>query len=197
MSLTRDKSPLLSGSYQGRGHALEECLIKYIRKCICKGDTCEGSLCSGYLCIVTQKDVLYALHHKAVAQAVWKPEKYKETSHTTCCHYDNQAESFSLISCHSTQHRNPIAFKSYATRPPIHSARLLTLLQIELIGAYMGCSGYSWGWFILDGAPATGRELRVHGGAALIIGLDLFGHSLVPYWTKSASMQNLNPLFGT
>ena len=78
---------------------------------------------------VIQRDVLYALQHKAVAQAVWKPEKYKETSHTTCCHYDNQAESFSLISCHSTQHRNPIAFKSYATRPPIHSARLLIHLQ--------------------------------------------------------------------
>lgn len=77
------------------------------------------------------------LQHKAVAQAVWKPEKYKETSHTTCCHYDNQAESFSLISCHSTQHRNPIAFKSYATRPMIRSARLLTHLQIRFIGAYM------------------------------------------------------------
>lgn len=109
---------------------------------ICPGCTCEGALCMGYPYTVTQKDVLYALQHKDVAQAVWKPEKYKETSHTTCCHYDNQAESFSLISCHSTQHRNPIAFKSYATRPPIRSARLLTHLWIRFIGAYMDSSGY-------------------------------------------------------
>ncbi len=97
-----------------------------------QGCTCWGPVCEGYLCTVTQRDVLCALQHKAVAQAVWKPEKYKETSHTTCCHYDNQAESFSLISCHSTQHRNPIAFKSYATRPTIRSARLLTHLQKKI-----------------------------------------------------------------
>lgn len=69
------------------------------------------------------KERFICQHHKPVAQAVWKPEKYKETSHTTCCHYDNQAESLSLISCHSTQHRNPIAFKYYATRPMICSAK--------------------------------------------------------------------------
>ncbi len=113
------------------------------------------------------------LQHKAVAQAVWKPEKYKETSHTTCCHYDNQAESFSLISCHSTQHRNPIAFKSYATRPPIRSARLLTHLQIRFIGAYMDFSGDFCSCFILEGAPAARGEFGVQGGAALTTGLDL------------------------
>lgn len=95
------------------------------------------------------------LQHKAVAQAVWKPEKYKETSHTTCCHYDNQAESFSLISCLSTQHRNPIAFKSYATRQWIRSARLLTHLQNKIhrqifLFIYL-FSGNFLGRFILEG----------------------------------------------
>lgn len=113
---------------------------------MCQGCTCEGPACLNYLYTVTGECFIW-LQHKAVAQAVWKPEKYKETSHTTCCHYDNQAESFSLISCHSTQHRNPIAFKSYATRPPIYSERLSTHLQIRFIGEDMlfyfgGC--FSW-----------------------------------------------------
>lgn len=75
----------------------------------------------GYLYTNTEGCFIW-LQHKAVAQAVREPVKYKETSHTTYCHYDNQAESFSPISRHSTQHRNPIAFKSYATNPWIRSA---------------------------------------------------------------------------
>lgn len=136
-------------------------------------------------------DVLYALQHKVAAKAVWKPEKYKETSHTTCCHYDNQAESFSLISCHSTQHRNPIAFKSYATGLPIHFPRLLTPLQIRFIGAYKSFSGSFYGSFILEGAGLR-REIEVQGIAPLIIWLDLFGRSLVPSSSKSVSMQGQN-----
>lgn len=58
------------------------------------------------ICIQWQRGCS-GLQCTAAAQAVWNTKK---TSHTTCCHYDNQAESFSLISCHSTRHRNPIAF---------------------------------------------------------------------------------------
>ena len=88
---------------------------------MCQGCTCEDPACMGYLYYTEwHRGIFYmAANIRTVAQAVWKPEKHKETSHTTCCHYDNQAESFSLISCHSTQRRNPIAFKSYATGPPI------------------------------------------------------------------------------
>lgn len=57
--------------------------------------------------------------------------KYKETSHTTCCHYDNQAESFSLISCHSTRHRNPIAFKVLRN----HSGDFICKKQVQAIFA--------------------------------------------------------------
>lgn len=108
---------------------------------MCQAHTCEGLVCTGYLYTVTQRGVLYALQHKAVAQAVWKPEKYKETSHTTCCHYDNQAESFSLISCHSTQHRNPIAFKSYATQPLNRSARLFNTFENKI---HRHICGFLW-----------------------------------------------------
>lgn len=101
----------------------------------CQCCTCGGLVCTGATYVQSYRGMFMWLQHKAVAQAVWKPEKHKETSHTTCCHYDNQAESFSLISCHSTQHKNPLAFKYYATRPPIRSARLLTHLQIRFIGA--------------------------------------------------------------
>lgn len=157
------------------------------------GRTCEGPACTGLSTYSDTEGCFIWLQHKAVAQAVWKPEKYKETSHTTCCHYDNQAESFSLISCHSTQHRNPIAFKSYATRPPIRSARLLAHLQIRFVGAYVDFCGYLWGCFILEGAPAAWREFGVQGGAALTTCLDLLVCFLVPFSTKFASVNSPPP----
>ena len=66
------------------------------------------------------------LQHKAVAKALREPVRYKETSHTTFYHYDNQAESFSLIYRHSTRHRNPIALTSYITTPLFCSPRHTT-----------------------------------------------------------------------
>lgn len=57
----------------------------------------------------------------------------------------------------------------------------------------MAFSGYFWSTFILEDAQSVQTVLGVQCGVALILGLGLFGHSLMPSSTKSEGIQGNNP----